>query len=112
MLIGVEKSKIIQLIIESISKGINFVMFLTGRMNGSRKQSIVYAVRDYQPLKESSVACSATTTDGARSLTMRCGLITDVSVERIKDTFALNREASRKSECFFFLHVDIESITL
>ncbi|CAN6854247.1 unnamed protein product, partial [Brassica oleracea] len=36
-----------------------------------RKQSIVYAVRDYQPLKESSVACSATTTDGARSLTMR-----------------------------------------
>ncbi|CAN6872749.1 unnamed protein product [Brassica oleracea] len=26
-------------------------------------------------------------------------------VERIKDTFALNREASRKSECFFFLHV-------
>ncbi|CAN7024303.1 unnamed protein product [Brassica oleracea var. botrytis] len=46
-------------------------------MNGSRKQSIVYAVRDYQPLKESSVACSATTTDGARSLTMRSGLITD-----------------------------------
>ncbi|CAN6918796.1 unnamed protein product [Brassica oleracea] len=40
-------------------------------MNGSRKQSIVYAVRDYQPLKESSVACSATTMDGARSLTMR-----------------------------------------
>ncbi|KAG5382369.1 hypothetical protein IGI04_033839 [Brassica rapa subsp. trilocularis] len=39
-------------------------------MNGSRKQSIVYAVRDYPPLKESSVACSATTTDGARSLTM------------------------------------------
>ncbi|WZZ40879.1 hypothetical protein YC2023_037138 [Brassica napus] len=48
-------------------------------MNGSRKQSIVYAVRDYQPLKESSVACSATMTDGARSLTMRRGLITDVS---------------------------------
>ncbi|WZZ24184.1 hypothetical protein YC2023_007585 [Brassica napus] len=39
-------------------------------MNGSRKQSIVYAVRDYQPLKESSVACSATTMDGARSLTV------------------------------------------
>ncbi|CAN6808492.1 unnamed protein product [Brassica oleracea var. botrytis] len=51
-------------------------------MNGSRKQSIVYAVRDYQPLKESSVACSATMTDGARSLTMRRGLITDVSAER------------------------------
>ncbi|CAN6842108.1 unnamed protein product [Brassica oleracea] len=44
-------------------------------MNGSRKQSIVYAVRDYQPHKESSIACSATTTNGARSLTMRRRLI-------------------------------------
>ncbi|KAF2598982.1 hypothetical protein F2Q68_00008129 [Brassica cretica] len=51
------------------------LVWTSRRMNGYRKQSIVYAVRDYQPLKESSVACSATTTDGARSLTMRHRLI-------------------------------------
>ncbi|KAF2571049.1 hypothetical protein F2Q70_00006013 [Brassica cretica] len=74
-----------------------------GKDEWFRKQSIVYAVRDYQPLKESSVACSATTTDGARSLTMRCGLITDVSFseDRIMSSCVTPLVRKESSPVFF-----------